>query len=446
MRAKSARPGSKDLLSVRRGSRTKLCLPIPSDVPLVTKVLPTEPRSIRASVSFKFSMTASEVEWPRTDVHEVVLSDYASDSTSVSTKAQMAKNRQQMLPLSEVDRDQIIQSCVTADEPVTAAELVKANVATRKVTALEVTSLLDEMIATGRLHQWPAKTAKGQPRYWGRDTVSTILDEVKAVCQQMDAPLTSKEILKKVKVPIKLSEDELVAVLETLIKASLIYPISAAGKKGKARFWNHDSTEFAHRTVKQILADKGPQTEAALKKTLNWLNAQEFHNLLDELLQSSEIRRYPKLGKNEAFGLQPPRAYPYLKEIQSQLTKMVAALVEVGVSTSELRRATIQMLEQAGITFGDHGQSATIIDLISVMKQIEPGAANGALVGARDLRRAVKLEKSDFDRMVLALSEHGRLSLHRHDYPSSLSDQERDELVTDGSGSFFVGIALRQNS
>ncbi|MEY3226139.1 MAG: hypothetical protein RLZZ536_758, partial [Planctomycetota bacterium] len=33
--------------------------------------------------------------------------------------------------------------------------------------------------------------------------------------------------------------------------------------------------------------------------------------------------------------------------------------------------------------------------------------------------------------------------LHRHDFASSLSVVERDELVTDGEGQYFVGMALR---
>jgi hypothetical protein len=56
------------------------------------------------------------------------------------------------------------------------------------------------------------------------------------------------------------------------------------------------------------------------------------------------------------------------------------------------------------------------------------------------------LEKQLFDRAVLELARQGRLSLHRHDFPSSLSPAERDELVTDGAGAYYVGMALRQNA
>jgi hypothetical protein len=35
------------------------------------------------------------------------------------------------------------------------------------------------------------------------------------------------------------------------------------------------------------------------------------------------------------------------------------------------------------------------------------------------------------------------VSLHHHDYPSSLSPSERDELVLDTHGTHYVGIAPR---
>ncbi len=79
------------------------------------------------------------------------------------------------------------------------------------------------------------------------------------------------------------------------------------------------------------------------------------------------------------------------------------------------------------------------------MRRIEPGADRGALIGARDLRRAARLEKQAFDQAVLDLARQGRLSLHRHDYPASLSPAEREDLVADGAGAFYVGLALRRN-
>jgi glycosyltransferase A (GT-A) superfamily protein (DUF2064 family) len=105
-------------------------------------------------------------------------------------------------------------------------------------------------------------------------------------------------------------------------------------------------------------------------------------------------------------------------------------------------------MEATGISFGSAAPCPVdgSVDLIALMRLIEPGANRGALVGARDLRRAAKLEKQSFDRAVMELARQGRLSLHRHDYATSLSAAERDELVTDGAGTYYVGMALRNGA
>jgi hypothetical protein len=64
-------------------------------------------------------------------------------------------------------------------------------------------------------------------------------------------------------------------------------------------------------------------------------------------------------------------------------------------------------------------------------------------VGVRDLRRHVSLAKPQFDDLALRLAREGRVSLHRHDFPASLSPQEREELITDGQGNYYIGLALR---
>jgi hypothetical protein len=41
------------------------------------------------------------------------------------------------------------------------------------------------------------------------------------------------------------------------------------------------------------------------------------------------------------------------------------------------------------------------------------------------------------------MSQEGKVSLHKHDAPGQLSPQERDALITDGNGNFYVGMAAR---
>ena len=73
-------------------------------------------------------------------------------------------------------------------------------------------------------------------------------------------------------------------------------------------------------------------------------------------------------------------------------------------------------------------------------------ASGSPLVPVADLRHSLDLhftDKATFDHAILALSRQGKVSLHRHDYPHSLSADDRETLVTDGQN-FFSGIAIRK--
>lgn len=91
--------------------------------------------------------------------------------------------------------------------------------------------------------------------------------------------------------------------------------------------------------------------------------------------------------------------------------------------------------------------------IVNAMRRIESGADNGALVSIRELRKESGLDESTFDSLMSALSKLGVISLHTHDYPSSLTDKERAELLVlpgDGGMSwngnlYFVGAAIRQS-
>ena len=213
--------------------------------------------------------------------------------------------------------------------------------------------------------------------------------------------------------------------------------------------------ELGRRVAAQTINAKGPQTQVNLRKALKSFNDSQFHDIVSTMRANGSLVAHPPLGtaKQELLGTRPPSAALYFKDIGTQLKKVVGLLAAAHVSTDELRRTAVQLLAEAGISLGSNGMShapqsgaaavTEVVDLVGVMKRIEPGAERGALVGARELRRAVRLPKPDFDHAVLELARQGQLSLHRHDYATSLTPQERDELVTDGDGTFYVGMALR---
>jgi hypothetical protein len=84
--------------------------------------------------------------------------------------------------------------------------------------------------------------------------------------------------------------------------------------------------------------------------------------------------------------------------------------------------------------------------LLRAITRLQPPGQRRALVSIRELRRSVVLAKSVFDGIVLSLAIQGRVALHHHDFPSSLSPEEREELVRDEQGIYYVGIVPKETA
>ena len=70
-------------------------------------------------------------------------------------------------------------------------------------------------------------------------------------------------------------------------------------------------------------------------------------------------------------------------------------------------------------------------------------AEDGALIDLADLRRAAGLPKTTFDKAVLALARSGRIQIQSHSLPASLTAAEREELIPNGRGSYFLAAGIR---
>ena len=80
--------------------------------------------------------------------------------------------------------------------------------------------------------------------------------------------------------------------------------------------------------------------------------------------------------------------------------------------------------------------------ILEAMLTVETGALRGALCGCQAVRQASGMEKSEFDRQVLAMAAAGMVSLHKHDWPSSLTNVEKQGMVH-ANGTYYVGFAIR---
>ncbi|MDB5342846.1 MAG: uncharacterized protein JWP89_1223 [Schlesneria sp.] len=295
----------------------------------------------------------------------------------------------------------------------------------------------------------PAKKAPSAP------PSPETLERVLAVVQSTAEPMTAGQLSKLLVVTPKLTESKLTPVLDEFVASSRLRRFAGKTPKGKPRYWDRGANELGQSLITAAIAKKGPQARSALRTAAKQVPDETFDGAMKSLLETGAIFEHPPLlKKKELFGTTPPSPGPYLTAIGTQLSKVVDQLLAAKVSQSEVRRSLLELVEATGISVfsGATGHEAASpapvadVDLLALMKRIEPAAENGALVPARDLRRAANLEKTRFDHAVLDLARQGRVMLHRHDFAAGLSEADRDELVADGRGTYYVGMALRRGS
>lgn len=281
-----------------------------------------------------------------------------------------------------------------------------------------------------------------------------IRSEAIAVIRNAGAPLTAKQVAGLLAMGRKIPEATLQPILEECASTGLLHPFAPATAKGKARFWDRDQVEWGRVQIENAIRKSGPQPVSKLKAAAKGLNVTQFQQALQSLIEARRILEHPPVGTSRTlkYGTELPECEPYLRDVSKTLSKIVRQLIEAGVDRVALARTIWVRLNEMGLSLpenpdsseGSVDASVAVVDLLTLIRQIEPGADRGALMTARDLRRAANLEKRQFDELVLDLARQGRLMLHRHDHASSLSPAERDELVTDGAGAYYVGMALRR--
>jgi hypothetical protein len=129
---------------------------------------------------------------------------------------------------------------------------------------------------------------------------------------------------------------------------------------------------------------------------------------------------------------------------------LVAAMDQVQIERSETQhlnatfhfiRPVVSAKPRASKPTNTIEQAATFRKALDAVSTDNPP---GALLSVRDVRARARLPKAVFDALALSFASKNLITLHHHDFPSSLSAIERAQLIEDGRGTFYVGIALRR--
>jgi hypothetical protein len=206
-------------------------------------------------------------------------------------------------------------------------------------------------------------------------------------------------------------------------------------------------SEFASRAdaaLTELLRDSAmtsPAIQKKLPRSVLGCPAKQRPKLINArltaLVQSGRLYKYPRLGKFRSvkYSAQPAAAGDFVAGLRKQLDGLAKALAAAGVTRDDLLSALREMVapERSG---ADDLQ----LRILEYLKEKPGGMSVGRLRQEFGLPAG---RKASFDAAVLALYQQRRVYLDRHDFPQGLDQAERDELVTDGSGNYFVVIGLR---
>lgn len=309
-----------------------------------------------------------------------------------------------------------------------------------RVSSKDLSALLDEMTARGEIFCWPQK------KFWDRDPRRVLPDLIVSFMAK-SLVATASKIKTGLKLPLEIIEP----ALNELVDAGRLYRWQPGSKT--PYFCLSEPRKTALEAILNALA-AGPLTE---KELIGWIRKKlpgyQVKHLKEHLSDARQIYEYPRFGKIKTrYGLQPPDPGPYLGKALENITAVHNLLAPLHVSLEGIyevlgrelalkRTARAPSPERSPDEKTSREAQPLILEGIT---RLQPLGQRRALVSIRELRRSVSLTKSVFDRAVLSLAVQGKVALHHHDFPSSLSPDEREELVRDEQGTFYVGIVPKE--
>lgn len=273
---------------------------------------------------------------------------------------------------------------------------------------------------------------------------SIEIEVVVKALEQVPHPVTVKQLRDRLTGPYKLPTERLEKLLEEHSATGRIHRFAPLGRSKQSRYWTQSLEGFARAETLHLIGRR-PQTQAELlrklKPKLAGYSEQQQKSVLAQMIKEKQIQLLPPFigSRSTRYAMRAADPIDYLEDALAKLSK------KLGLSREDLVAAA-RLLPLAPAKTSAAGQNDLSEKVLARMLQVKLAAAQGGLVPLPELWRSLQNEgwdKASFDRTVLNLAESYRVSLHRHNFPASLSQEERAELVADGLGNYYIGIALR---
>jgi hypothetical protein len=362
----------------------------------------------------------------------------------------------QLSEISDTERlDMIRQSLDKAGTPLTPSQLRQCLPKPYRCPSKDFASLLEDFVATGKLHRYVTTKAT---RYGLEDPAAFATRLILAALDDQPRSWTDLKKRPGLKDLDKLMDKSRIdGILDQLVAFGRAFRFI----KGKRSGYGLESPDRVSSRAIRNAVDSQPRTQADLRKRPSckhvdaFLTADRFESAIRDLVRDGRIFEWPRLDKIKLrYATRPVDVSlyvaPVVKEFRKRMDKLTEMLASVQIPREQVEEAARRILsEEVGpppttqATVEDAELEAQILE---GMNGVDAAAATGAPVSFRKLRSRMVPPLTDkrlFDRVVLHLADKAIVALHRHDYPAGLSPAERDELVSDETGGFYLSISRR---
>jgi hypothetical protein len=178
------------------------------------------------------------------------------------------------------------------------------------------------------------------------------------------------------------------------------------------------------------LCGKKPLTLSDLGRQIRALPKNQLDEAVRGLMADGKLAPVHKfLGSGPRRGSRFATPAVCRQMLQKTVHELVDYYSSVGVKADITEQSTVTASDEDRVTAG--------------LRALEAREAVAVVIA--DVWRKSELPKERFDRAVLELYRKGVVVLHRHDAPFLVSEEARNELLTDGAGRYYVGISWTHN-
>jgi hypothetical protein len=251
------------------------------------------------------------------------------------------------------------------------------------------------------------------------------------------AGLSRTALNKRLPVPYRKFVREVESSLRALVDERELF----AFMNGKTQlYFAYEPLDRLDALVPPLLLE--PVTGAQLRGLVSRL-APGYESVVARWLARAKKKHVLFVRKGRRLGREPEPV-----DVEALLATVLKAL-RTALKTAEKRGVSRERLADVLLAAldvrsrGNDGTGNGRADFLAALDRLSAEDPSTALLSVRALRRRLSFEKRAFDELALRLAREGVVSLHYHDFPASLPESERNDLIVDAKGTHYVGIARR---